>query len=234
MEEKIIEAKFGKSTLAWILLGIGIGLIIFSLILGINEYNTRTFYESYNSVFGGYKSWTETAEERYGSLGNYLFEELIDYICSIFDCGPSFDHWYAPLCCLGVIVILVSLFFFWQMSRGKLTVTNQRVTGKASFGKAVDLPITQISAVALGACCSITVATSAGRLHFWSIQNRNEVHSALTDIISKMQVADVKQQTPPTTVPSAADELKKFKELLDAGIITQEEFDAKKKQLLGL
>ena len=33
---------------------------------------------------------------------------------------------------------------------------------------------------------------------------------------------------------SAADELKKFKELLDMGIVTQEEFDAKKKQLLGL
>lgn len=33
---------------------------------------------------------------------------------------------------------------------------------------------------------------------------------------------------------SPADELKKFKELLDLGIITQEEFDAKKKQLLGL
>ena len=33
---------------------------------------------------------------------------------------------------------------------------------------------------------------------------------------------------------SVADELKKFKELLDLGIITQEEFDAKKKQLLGL
>ena len=33
---------------------------------------------------------------------------------------------------------------------------------------------------------------------------------------------------------SPAEELKKFKELLDMGIITQEEFDAKKKQLLGL
>ena len=33
---------------------------------------------------------------------------------------------------------------------------------------------------------------------------------------------------------SAADEIKKFKDLLDAGIISQEEFDAKKKQLLGL
>ena len=33
---------------------------------------------------------------------------------------------------------------------------------------------------------------------------------------------------------SAADEIRKFKELLDCGIITQEEFDAKKKQLLGI
>ena len=33
---------------------------------------------------------------------------------------------------------------------------------------------------------------------------------------------------------SPADEIKKYKELLDLGIITQEEFDAKKKQLLGL
>lgn len=33
---------------------------------------------------------------------------------------------------------------------------------------------------------------------------------------------------------SAVDEIKKYKELLDMGILTQEEFDAKKKQLLGL
>lgn len=33
---------------------------------------------------------------------------------------------------------------------------------------------------------------------------------------------------------SPADEIKKYKELLDMGIITQEEFDGKKKQLLGL
>lgn len=42
------------------------------------------------------------------------------------------------------------------------------------------------------------------------------------------------QKTVNPTPLSAADELKKFKELLDSGIITQEEFDAKKKQLLGL
>ena len=38
----------------------------------------------------------------------------------------------------------------------------------------------------------------------------------------------VKEQT------NIVDELKKYKELLDSGVITQEEFDAKKKQILGL
>ncbi len=43
-----------------------------------------------------------------------------------------------------------------------------------------------------------------------------------------------KQKSGQRAAVSAADELKKFKDLLDMGVITQEEFDAKKKQLLGL
>ncbi|MGB7594109.1 MAG: SHOCT domain-containing protein [Erysipelotrichaceae bacterium] len=37
----------------------------------------------------------------------------------------------------------------------------------------------------------------------------------------------------PGTVVSVADEIIKFKQLLDQGILTQEEFDKKKKELLG-
>ena len=42
------------------------------------------------------------------------------------------------------------------------------------------------------------------------------------------------QPAPQAGVVDAAGELKKYKELLDMGAITQEEYDAKKKQLLGL
>jgi predicted Zn-dependent peptidase len=52
------------------------------------------------------------------------------------------------------------------------------------------------------------------------------------------QILKLSQNKGGTTViqqaNSPAEELKKFKELLDMGIITQEEFDTKKKQLLGL
>lgn len=54
--------------------------------------------------------------------------------------------------------------------------------------------------------------------------------------ISKEEAIAAAQAAAAPAAPavSAMDELKKLKELLDLGIVTQEEFDAKKKQLLGL
>lgn len=61
-------------------------------------------------------------------------------------------------------------------------------------------------------------------------------HSSDCHILTDEEWAEEqKKASAPESAPvSAADELKKFKELLDMGVITQEEFDAKKKQLLGL
>jgi hypothetical protein len=59
----------------------------------------------------------------------------------------------------------------------------------------------------------------------------NHIHQVLNEL--KINSSEARTQVVSNTV-SAADELKKFKELLDSDIITQEEFDAKKKQLLNL
>ena len=51
-------------------------------------------------------------------------------------------------------------------------------------------------------------------------------------------MAAIKSPTQPQTVvqstPDIPDEIRKYKQLLDDDIITQEEFDAKKKELLNL
>ena len=52
--------------------------------------------------------------------------------------------------------------------------------------------------------------------------------------IEKLTKTEIEKLKSNNSAVSPADELKKFKELLDSGVITQEEFDAKKKQLLGL
>lgn len=58
----------------------------------------------------------------------------------------------------------------------------------------------------------------------------NNVHQVL-DSLKNSTI-----ETHPVSIPgvSVADELKKFKELLDFGVITEEEFNAKKQQLLNL
>lgn len=66
-------------------------------------------------------------------------------------------------------------------------------------------------------------------------KGQNDLMEEIAEYVKK-QIEGVKQSKYLQTLVcfSSADEIKKFKELLDDGVITQEEFDSKKKQLLGL
>ena len=94
-----------------------------------------------------------------------------------------------------------------------------------------------ISAVGTSAFKGIAVATSSGTIKFAFMENRDNIHAEISKQLVARQSqnkktvdAIIRQEIP----QSNADELRKYKELLDMGVITQEEFDAKKKQLLGL
>ena len=150
----------------------------------------------------------------------------------------------ALLVCAGFAFGLPLLVFlaFWlfylpiylTIRKSRITVTNMRVTGTAIFGKRVDLPLDMISAVGTSWLGGIDVATSSGAIKFKLIQNKTEVHKAISDLLLQRQQKPAAQAAAPQVSASAADELKKFKDLLDSGVISEEEFAAKKKQLLGL
>ena len=119
------------------------------------------------------------------------------------------------------------------LRKSELTITDKRAYGKAAFGHRVDLPLDSISTVTTGMFKTLTISTSSGQITFAGILNLDEFHSILSKLIVERQnkpSTTIKQEIP----QSNADELKKYKELLDSGVISQEEFDAKKKQLLGL
>lgn len=133
------------------------------------------------------------------------------------------------LCILGIL-----MYIFTDC---EITVTDKRVYGKAVLGKRIDLPFDSISAVSTTSFFDrIAVASSSGSISFLGISNSHEIHKAINELLlvrqdkSNISHSTIKQETP----LSNADELKKYKELLDIGAITQEEFEAKKKQLLGL
>lgn len=128
----------------------------------------------------------------------------------------------------GAITVVLLIFKFYA-SKMKIVVTNKRVYGVARFGKRVDLPIDLISAVGTCMFKGIIVSSSSGKIRFLLINNRDEIHKTISNLLITRQ--DKKQVVNNT---STTDELMKYKELLDSGVITQEEFDAKKKQLLNL
>lgn len=135
---------------------------------------------------------------------------------------------------LALACIIIGAVFYWAFKNTGITVTDKRVYGRAKFGKMVDLPLDSISAVAVGMFKTIAVSTASGKIAFGLIKNREDVYDAISKLLMERQ--SQKQQT--TIVQEAsnsnADELKKYKDLLDNGIITAEEFEAKKKQILSL
>lgn len=60
------------------------------------------------------------------------------------------------------------------------------------------------------------------------------ISSKVHEIINELKYSNNQENNVNVQQISSADEILKFKQLLDAGIITQEEFEAKKKQLLGI
>lgn len=125
---------------------------------------------------------------------------------------------------------ILNIMAYYYLYATDIVVTNMRVYGKATFGKRVDLPLDSISAVGLSFWQGIDVGTSSGRIHFKNILNNNEVLTEISKLINNRQ-STIKEPKNNVSIP---EELKKYKELADSGVITQEEFKTKKKQLLDL
>lgn len=79
---------------------------------------------------------------------------------------------------------------------------------------------------------SVTV-DDVGRSDNGFIFNGKEKYQTALEIKSKIETWQT-NRTPGADSVSSADELVKWKQLLDTGVITEKEFEAKKKQLLGL
>ena len=208
MKEKILiksEHYNAKKALSIIMIA-SIAVALLGLFLWIANVDGCRFYESY---FGGL---------RYLSL----LENMLDPF-SLFP-GLCIDF--------GLIVFIISAIIAWWLSSYQLTVTDKRIYGITSFTKRVDLPVDSVSAVATTALKGIVIATSSGKIAFNLIKNRDDVHSVISNLIISRQSHTIVTES--QNAYTHVDELKKYKELLDNGIITQEEFDAKKKHLLDL
>ena len=73
--------------------------------------------------------------------------------------------------------------------------------------------------------------TSIGSVNnFYCFENREEVINTISCLLTKLQQDNAQL----AQSGSATNRLERLKSLLDAGVLTQDEFDTKKRQILGL
>lgn len=141
-------------------------------------------------------------------------EEVIDYVVGYFKSslmGNDFPR-------KGIFLATESNLFFY---------------GKKTFGyKTESFPYSNISSMETGKFGeghSITLFASGNKVEIIGVTSPN-----VQEFISFLKGKIGKKNESKAQNISVADELKKFADLRDAGILTDEEFEAKKKQLLGI
>lgn len=140
-------------------------------------------------------------------------------------------HWFFLL-----LSGIAALMYFDSLHHN-ITITDKNVRGTTFFGKRVILPIHMISAYSYKKCFAVfTLATSSGRIKYAFVDNYITIAEVLQKLLNERQV-NTEMRTSTMIQNSNSknlDDLVTLKNLLDDNIITQEEFDKKKKEILDL
>ena len=130
--------------------------------------------------------------------------------------------------------LVTGLVFGSSVTQGEKTIYYKDATGVQYKPSTVLDGYIQVETASGNMTSSSSQYSGENSIQF-SGKQRNEEAEIIVAYI-KSRIEEIKNAPAGGVVQqlSPADELKKHKELLDMGVITQEEFDLKKKQLLGL
>lgn len=235
MEEKLL-VKSESYSVKWLrnlLIILGIVVFLIMMISSVVDYaDSYDRHEHYDYCY----PWDEYSYDYDYSAGpiNCWYGDYYNGLS--FGISKYFEYdFFISLIPVGVSIAL-ALFIYWWLHSYQLVVTDKRVFGKVAFGKRVDLPVDSVSATSsVRLFRGIAVSTASGRIRFLLVKNADRIYTVINQLIILRQQERQESSKPSVVVQTdEADMLKKYKELLDGGAITQEEFDAKKKQILGL
>ena len=159
----------------------------------------------------------------YHSFVNFYIESFFVYNC------------YGWMLIIGALIVIVGIIMKLCTEKCELTVTDEAVFGKRIFRKKVYIPLNEITSnKKCWYLSGVLISSITGVSIFPCFKNRNDIIKVLTPLLTQTQ-----QNSPQTitTINKNSDESKRLKDLkvlLDDGVITQEEFELKKKQILNL
>jgi hypothetical protein len=182
------------------------------------DYNLLSNFSKLMNSAGYDRHMPVTDWFKYNTFIEYFFGYFYNRIISI---------------CLYLVVIFSIVFTIITSREAKkeIVVYEDSVLYRYNPKKSNQLVFQDINNVDFGKK-SLKIIGVGTKFKISNISNAEEIKSAI--IAKKKTSHDQSMNVNTVTNASSADELKKYKELLDSGVITQEEFDAKKKQLLEL
>lgn len=220
MEQNIVikgTPQKNKPTLITII--VGAVLLLSSFIVASYVFENCEGYEYFGYGYGGYYYWCVI----YDTFGEFFTAEFFNFEC-----------FFGYMIILGVVALIVGIIMKFNTEKCEITVTNEAICGKLPRGKEVQIPLNQITAINRSSFNGISITSIGNVSNFHCIENREEVMKAISYLLANPQQNSAQPTPPASATGSEAEQLKRLKDLLDSGVLTQEEFDAKKKQILGL
>ena len=236
MEKKLIESK-SLCGIKYVIFMICL-LIATIVFIGIRT-SRHDYYNKWNNVYRTCQDDADSINALNRYLGKYEYYdgkcfEKADHLYPNKMSGPEkrlLDYVTNTLFVISSLSIIIYILF----GRNIIIVTDKKVSGKSILFKRVDLPLDSVSSVSTGIFWKIKVGTSSGSIRFLFMKNRNKVFEVINELILKRQSKEENTKEDNKKIDNdALEEIKKYKELLDSNIITKEDYEKKKKELLNL
>ena len=240
MEEKILIKSYSSKKMKLFFMGLGIAILILSVIILVSairlaKLNAARYLHyymfSYSECDFCGKFVSDVSDNQISHILEFHSDKLYEYGLFSYDSTWFILHW------LFLFLASILFFIYFSLSRCSITVTNKNISGRTFLGKKVVLPVHMVSAYSTSKIfSSVAISTSSGFIHFPCIGNYSEIANVLQQLLNERQQKTETQKDIISEQNNSKklDDLIKLKNLLDAGIITQEEFDIKKKEILGL
>ena len=138
------------------------------------------------------------------------------------------------------VAIILNIIIKKTFKNSGIVVTEQKIVASYGLKSQISLPINSIGSVTLNSnfLGEIGFNCSGKVYRIAYIENRKEIFDVVNTLISEKTIVKSSCSTSSTSQQSentdVEQELKKFKSLLDNNLITQDEYEAKKKQILNL
>jgi len=226
MEERVIVKS--KSAKRKVLLRSLVLALIFLIVIMVS---TERYYEEIDSHEN---TWQHQQAVGAGHEDDLFYEtyKRMGYLeCDV--CENLESEMRKEVLLAEVSAILIVLIPWLLFRKYELTVTNERIYGKASFGRFVEIPIESVTGVTSSEFLKlVTVSAYGGKTRFWCISNSNAIYIAISDLLMERRNAVKEEQD--TQSSALTEKIKEYQELLLNGVITEEEYEEKRKQILGL